>query len=280
MTDTKDETITTDPSTTALEDQLKNVNLRKDEADKKTDTDQVVVVKAKQERKVFRPAVKTVSRIPDEILNNERLIEAIKALPSNYDLEVPKTIWRIKQLNARRVALQMPEGLLMFAVTICDIIEEFTDAETVVMGDVTYGACCVDDFVAKTLEVDLLVHYGHSCLIPIDPSMGIKFLYIFVDIKLDISHFVRTICHNFTTDNRLALVSTVQFLTSLHNANAQLKKEGYVTKVPQSKPLSPGEILGCTAPTVADVDCVIYLGDGRFHLEAAMIANPMLRAYR
>ena len=32
------------------------------------------------------------------------------------------------------------------------------------MGDVTYGACCVDDFTAKALGCDLMVHYGHSCL--------------------------------------------------------------------------------------------------------------------
>jgi len=32
------------------------------------------------------------------------------------------------------------------------------------MGDITYGACCVDDFTAQALSVDLLVHYGHSCL--------------------------------------------------------------------------------------------------------------------
>lgn len=32
------------------------------------------------------------------------------------------------------------------------------------MGDVTYGACCVDDFTAKALGCDSLVHFGHSCL--------------------------------------------------------------------------------------------------------------------
>lgn len=40
----------------------------------------------------------------------------------------------------------------------------FTDAEAVVMGDVTYGACCVDDYTARALGADFLVHYGHSCL--------------------------------------------------------------------------------------------------------------------
>lgn len=32
------------------------------------------------------------------------------------------------------------------------------------MGDVTYGACCVDDYTARALGADFLVHYGHSCL--------------------------------------------------------------------------------------------------------------------
>ena len=40
----------------------------------------------------------------------------------------------------------------------------FTDCDTVIMGDVTYGACCVDDFTARALGCDLMVHYGHSCL--------------------------------------------------------------------------------------------------------------------
>lgn len=40
----------------------------------------------------------------------------------------------------------------------------FTDADTIVMGDVTYGACCVDDFTARALGADFMVHYGHSCL--------------------------------------------------------------------------------------------------------------------
>ena len=40
----------------------------------------------------------------------------------------------------------------------------FTDALTVIMGDVTYGACCIDDYTAVALGCDMLVHYGHSCL--------------------------------------------------------------------------------------------------------------------
>ena len=32
------------------------------------------------------------------------------------------------------------------------------------MGDVTYGACCIDDYTALALGCDILIHYGHSCL--------------------------------------------------------------------------------------------------------------------
>ena len=43
-------------------------------------------------------------------------------------------------------------------------ISRFTSALTVVMGDVTYGACCIDDYTAVALGCDMLIHYGHSCL--------------------------------------------------------------------------------------------------------------------
>lgn len=45
--------------------------------------------------------------------------------------------------------------------------------------------------------------------------------------------------------------------------------------------MSPGEVLGCTAPRVPGTwDALVFVADGRFHLEALMIANPQLPAYR
>ena len=60
------------------------------------------------------------------------------------------------------------------------------------MGDVTYGACCVDDFSAAALEANFLVHYGHSCLVPVDIT-SIPCLYVFVDITFDVQHLTDTI---------------------------------------------------------------------------------------
>ena len=47
---------------------------------------------------------------------------AVDCLPEAYNFEVYKTIWRVKKAGATRVALQLPEGLLMFATTLADIL--------------------------------------------------------------------------------------------------------------------------------------------------------------
>ncbi|XP_066534400.1 2-(3-amino-3-carboxypropyl)histidine synthase subunit 1 [Hoplias malabaricus] len=223
---------------------------------------------------------RVANQIPDEILNDPELQEAIRVLPANYNFEIHKTVWRVRQANARRVALQLPEGLQMFACVIADIIERFTGADTLVMGDVTYGACCVDDYTARALGADFMVHYGHSCLIPIDATAGIKMLYVFVDIQMDTAHFLDTLRFNFPLGHSLALVSTIQFVAALQAVSLELKPD-YEVLVPQCRPLSPGEILGCTSPRLdKHVNAIIYLGDGRFHLESIMIANPDIAAYR
>ncbi|KAI0796306.1 diphthamide synthesis protein [Irpex lacteus] len=318
-----------------------------------------------------KPGVSSViaNQVPAEILQDAKLNASISQLPPNYSFEIHKTIHHIRKNDAKMVALQMPEGLQMFACTIADIIERFTSALTVIMGDVTYGACCIDDYTAVALGCDMLVHYGHSCLVPTTETT-IKTLYVFVEIAIDAAHLAQTVRLNFPTDRtqfhellldseegspdvpagqpigpgqhlriegpsaststtstetgespstysssgeptRLALVSTIQFVAALSRlkedlttdtsiplshaiengttdnsselqvGHPRLFKGRYEASIPRSKPLSPGEILGCTAPHLSDdIDALIYLGDGRFHLESIMIANPSVPAFR
>lgn len=230
------------------------------------------------------PAPKRFVRqqVPSEILNDQELQKAMATLPPNYNLEIPKTIWRIRQAGAKCVALQFPEGLLMFACPITDILERFAGVEhCIIMGDVTYGACCIDDFSATAMGADFLVHYGHSCLVPVDYT-SIPCLYVFVEIAIDVSHLVATIKHNFKPETRLTLAGTIQFSAAIQAAKSELSDVFPSVKVPQSKPLSPGEVLGCTAPVLSEnsTDIIVFVADGRFHLEAIMIANPKIPAYR
>ncbi|KAK4547869.1 Diphthamide biosynthesis protein 1 [Oleoguttula mirabilis] len=230
-----------------------------------------------------RRAPRALNNVPDAILHDAAINAAIALLPPNYNFEIHKTIHRIRTSEAKKVALQMPEGLLMFATTISDILAQFCPgADTLIMGDVTYGACCIDDYTARALGCDLLVHYAHSCLIPVSVT-AIKTLYVFVDIQIDTPHLLATIERNFRVGSTIAMVGTIQFNATLHNTAPQLREAGYTILIPQISPLSKGEILGCTSPHLAReqaVDCILYLGDGRFHLESAMIHNPHLQAYR
>jgi 2-(3-amino-3-carboxypropyl)histidine synthase len=233
-----------------------------------------------------------------------------------------------------------------------------------ILGDVTYGACCIDDLSAKSLGCDILVHYGHSCLVPLTRTV-IPCLYVFVEIHIDVSHLVDCVRLTFTQEekerrrmkqsdeNDVAIIieacvmGTVQFRSAVIEAADRLNDDDISEQpphnseqhavrfraiVPQAKPLSPGEVLGCTSPsglatldikaiasaastrrrrrakanniitedgptehlaTVPDDDdenvkveeriherVMIFVADGRFHLEAAMISNPTLRALR
>lgn len=202
-------------------------------------------------------------------------------LPDHYRFEIDKCVKRIKEKKATRVALQFPEGLLLFAASIADVLEEQTGAEMVILGDVTYGACCVDDFSAKALGCDFLIHYGHSCLISIKDCLIDSMMYVFVEIDMNVQHLIDTVKQLVPAETRLACIGTVQFISSMRAAMKAL--ESHFTHpiiVPQCKPLSTGEILGCTSPLIdaSKVDLVLYVGDGRFHLESFLIAHPTLNA--
>lgn len=77
---------------------------------------------------------------------------------------------------------------------------------------------------------------------------------------------------------RINLMGTVQFNTIMFETKKILESEGFVIVMPQEKPRSAGEVLGCTSPKLPVSDTqkniVLFLCDGRFHMEATMIANP------
>ena len=226
---------------------------------------------------------RVMNQIPEDILNDEDLNQAIKLLPSNYNFEVHKCVWNIRKHKASRVALQMPEGLLIYSLIISDILEQFCQVETVVMGDVSYGACCIDDYTARALDCDFIIHYAHLCLVPIDVTK-IKVLYVFVTINIDETHLINTVKRNFNQGDHIACFGTIQFNPTIHSIRARLENDEdkpiYIIP-PQTSPLSKGEVLGCTSARLdKNINAMIYVGDGRFHLESAMIHNPDVPAFR
>ena len=66
-------------------------------------------------------------------------------------------------------------------------------------------------------------------------------------------------------------MGTIQFTTGIHSCMPLL--EDYFTDIdiPQAKPLSPGEVLGCTSPILKERDVLVFVADGRFHLEVCNV---------
>ncbi|KAI4835863.1 diphthamide biosynthesis protein 1 [Plasmodium brasilianum] len=201
-----------------------------------------------EERKVY-------CSIPKFILNNELLQKAIKkCLPENYNFEVYKCIDIILREGYKHIALQLPEGLLIWGLYLSEIFYFFCNCveEVMILGDVTYGGCCIDDFTSKKLKCDLLIHYGHSCLIPLTVT-NIRCIYVFVDIKLNCTHLIETIKKNFDKKDIILLLGTIQFSCVVHNVHSILKNENYfdtLLPIPQVLPLTKGEVLGCTSPNL------------------------------
>lgn len=223
--------------------------------------------------------------VSDHSINIDKLHAAMSILPQNYSFEVDKTICRILDLRkqgtrVQKVSLQFPEGLLTYSTLIADILATFTGVDCLILGDVTYGACCVDDLASKALACDFVVHYGHSCLVPIQELSLKHALYVFVEIDIDVEHLVASVALSFK-GQPLTLLGTIQFNKALFVAKAMLEKlHGFTdVQIPQTKPRSGGEVLGCTSPALGE-GVAVFVSDGRFHIESAMIKNPQLRFFQ
>lgn len=109
-----------------------------------------------------------------------------------------------------------------------------------------------------------------------------------MEINIDVEHLVESIVYNFKEcKGQLYLLGTIQFNKALFVIKAMLEKrpelQGGKIQVPQTKPRSGGEVLGCTSPIIGTPEepgTVVFISDGRFHIESAMIKNPHLTFYQ
>jgi len=77
-----------------------------------------------------------------------------------YDLELDRVVKEIRKIKAKRVCIQLPDGLKPEADKIQGQIEKDTDAEVLIWLGSCYGACDTPNL--DKLDVDLLIQWGHS----------------------------------------------------------------------------------------------------------------------
>ncbi len=80
----------------------------------------------------------------------------------SYDLSVDEIVATIKEQRAKRVLIQLPDGLKPETGTLqAALKKELPDVELVFWGGSAYGACDAP-LHAERLGFDLLLHLGHA----------------------------------------------------------------------------------------------------------------------
>ena len=80
----------------------------------------------------------------------------------SYDLQLREAVSEIKKADAKKVLVQLPDGLKMYADKIqAGITHELPEVQLVFWADSCFGACDAPIHV-KHLGFDLLLAFGHA----------------------------------------------------------------------------------------------------------------------
>jgi len=164
-----------------------------------------------------------------------------------YDFQLQKISGEIKKRKAKKILIQLPEGLKQHAPQILDELQK-TGVDIVLSGDPCFGACDLrnlDDF-------DLCIHFGHSKILE-----NKKVIYIPVYDNIQFSDLIKKAIQKFNL-KKPGIVTTIQHIQ-------QLPKKYKLMKGRRSN--FEGQVLGCDFQTISDkdVDAIILIGSGRFH---------------
>lgn len=170
--------------------------------------------------------------------------------------EVERTVREIRAGRWKRIALQFPDHMLVDgprvsnqlgrelaaarktqkSATEQDLASSLATASLneekeeepekfFILGDTSYGACCVDEVAAEHVDADVVVHYGRSCL---SPPSRLPVIYIFTERSLDIDSVVSAFKQTYSEkESKVILMADIPFSHHMPTLSARLKELGY-----------------------------------------------------
>jgi 2-(3-amino-3-carboxypropyl)histidine synthase len=176
-------------------------------------------------------------------------------------------VGKIRDRNARRVALQFPEGLKRKAANIARALNA-AEIGVVISGDPCYGACDLD--IDLLGEVDLLVHFGHA---PVEEREGVLYVYVRFDFDPAVLDGVLPLLET----REIGLVTTVQHAHLVDAMASSLQERGISCMVAKggARTPFPGQILGCSfqAARATGAREILFVGTGVFHALGVHLAT-------
>ena len=192
-----------------------------------------------------------------------------------YKFDEENLIKEIKERKAKKILLQLPEGLKKEAARLTKFIEKNTDAKVIVSGEPCWGACDIALNEAKDLKADLIILYGHA------PFMKIDFpiLYIEARYETNIEDLIKKSLKEIEDYNKIAVVCSVQHMHQIPVTEKILKENGKEVFIPPKKGFAfyPGQVLGCEYNGLKSIkdkfDAILVIGND-FHALGAVLAIP------
>lgn len=183
-----------------------------------------------------------------------------------FDFEEERIKLEIAKLGAKRVLLQLPEGLKPEAPKIAKTVEK-TGALPIISLDPCYGACDLAVTEAEELYVDLIVHFGHAKMVKHE---RVPTIYVETRATVPIETAVFQAIPLLANYKKIGLTTSVQHLQMLNQARELLTLAGKTVVVGDSGKIAyAGQVSGCNysnAKSIADeVDAFLFLGGGVFH---------------
>ena len=193
---------------------------------------------------------------------------------ASFDLEEKRLVAEIRKCKARRVLIQLPEGLKPYAPRLAAMIEK-AGAQAFISADPCYGACDLAIHEAQAISADLIVHYGHTQMIA---CVAAPVVYFEARAKIDVKTAVKRAVLLLKPWENVGLVTTVQHVHKLGTAKDMLLKEEKKVAIGDAGRLEyAGQVIGCdysNAKAIENqVDAFLFIGGGKFHAIGVSLAT-------
>jgi 2-(3-amino-3-carboxypropyl)histidine synthase len=183
-----------------------------------------------------------------------------------FDFEEERIKQEIAKLGAKRVLLQLPEGLKPEGPRLAKIIEG-TGAVPIISADPCYGACDLATAEAECLGIDLLIHFGHAKLVKHEQ---VPTIYVETRATVTVDDVVEKSIPLMSKYDKIGLATTVQHVQALAYAREILVRAGKTVMIGDAGRVNyAGQVSGCDYSNVRsvanDVEAFLFIGGGRFH---------------
>jgi len=183
-----------------------------------------------------------------------------------FDFEEERIKQEIAKLGAKRVLLQLPEGLKPEGPRLAKIIEG-TGAVPIISADPCYGACDLATAEAERLGIDLIIHFGHAKLVKHEQ---VPTVYVEARATVTVDEAVEKAIPLLSKYDKIGLATTVQHVQALAHVREILVRVGKTVMVGDAGRVNyAGQVSGCDYSNVRsianDVEVFLFIGGGRFH---------------